>query len=192
MDFLPKIAIFASGSGSNAQRIVEYFAEKNILEIAGIYCNNPSAYVLERARNLDVPSRLFNREQFYHSSDILSDLKEKKVDWLILAGFLWLIPSNLLEAFPGHIINLHPALLPKFGGKGMFGSKVHEAVIQAGETESGITVHFVNEKYDEGEVILQALCPVLESDTPDTLALKIHELEYEYFPKVIENLVLGV
>ncbi|MBK7028178.1 MAG: phosphoribosylglycinamide formyltransferase [Bacteroidales bacterium] len=192
MDFLPRIAIFASGSGSNAQRIIEYFSEKNILEIAGIYCNNPSAYVLERAKNLNVPARLFNKEQFYHSSDILEDLRSKKVDWVVLAGFLWLIPSNILQAYPDHIINLHPALLPKFGGKGMFGSKVHESVIRAGEPESGITIHYVNEKYDEGKVIFQARCPITESDTSETLASKIHALEYEYLPKTIEKLVSGV
>jgi phosphoribosylglycinamide formyltransferase 1 len=184
-----RIAIFASGSGSNAQRIAEYFADKGVLEIAAIYCNNPDAYVLERAKRLCIPSVLFNRATFYESQKILHDLRSQKVDWIVLAGFLWLIPGYLLKAFPNRIINIHPALLPKYGGKGMYGSKVHEAVIASRDTESGITIHYVNEQYDEGQVIFQAKCTLTETDTPESLAAKIHELEYQYFPLVIRDLI---
>lgn len=185
----PRIAIFASGNGSNAQRIAEYFKTKDILEIACIYSNNPTAYVLERARILGIPSFLFDRETFRNTSVVLDDLKAREVEWIILAGFLWLIPDHLIRAYSGRIINIHPALLPKFGGKGMYGARVHEAVIAAGETESGITIHFVNDRYDEGEVIFQAKCPVLAGDTPESLAARVHALEYEHFPQVIHSLI---
>ncbi len=184
-----RIAIFASGSGSNAQRIAEYFAGKGILEISAIYCNSSASYVLERARLLGIQAILFDRESFYNTSDILVDLRERKVDWIVLAGFLWLIPAYLLKSFPNRIINIHPALLPKYGGKGMYGAKVHEAVIASHDTESGITIHYVNEQYDEGQVIFQAKCTLTETDTPESLAAKIHELEYKYFPVVISDLI---
>lgn len=187
----PRIAIFASGNGSNAQRIAEYFANKDVMEISAIYCNNPKAFVLERANWLGFPSVLFNRNDFYQTTSVLDDLKIRKTDWIILAGFLWLIPENILKAFPQRIINIHPALLPAYGGKGMFGMKVHEAVIASGEKQSGITIHHVNELYDEGNIIFQATCQIQPGDTPDMLAAKIHELEYEYFPVVIEKLVTG-
>jgi len=186
---LSRIAIFASGSGSNAQHISEYFAGTGILEIAAIYCNNPDAYVLERARLLGIPVNLFDHETFYNSSDVLVDLKSREVDWIVLAGFLWLIPAYLLKAFPNRIINIHPALLPKYGGKGMYGPKVHKAVIASRDTESGITIHYVNEHYDEGQVIFQAKCILTETETPESLAAKIHELEYQYFPVVIRDLI---
>jgi phosphoribosylglycinamide formyltransferase 1 len=192
MKTIPRIAVFASGSGSNAQRIAEYFSDKGVLEIAAIYCNNPNAFVLERAKLLGIPSVLFNRDTFYHSDAILADLKNREVDWIILAGFLWLIPTNILAAFPGRIINIHPALLPAYGGKGMYGMKVHQAVIAAGDAESGITIHHVNEHYDEGDIIFQARCTIATDDTPELLASKIHELEYEHFPRVIQDLVAGV
>jgi phosphoribosylglycinamide formyltransferase-1 len=192
MKTIPRIAVFASGSGSNAQRIAEYFSDKGVLEIAAIYCNNPDAFVLERAKLLGIPSVLFNRDTFYHSDAILADLKNREVDWIILAGFLWLIPTNILAAFPGRIINIHPALLPAYGGKGMYGMKVHQAVIAAGDAESGITIHHVNEHYDEGDIIFQARCTIATDDTPELLASKIHELEYEHFPRVIQDLVAGV
>jgi phosphoribosylglycinamide formyltransferase 1 len=187
----PRIAVFASGSGSNAQRIAEFFAGKGILEISAIYCNNSGAYVLERAKSLGIPSVLFNRNDFYTSSSILDDLKSRKIEWIILAGFLWLIPDSILKAYPHRIINIHPALLPAYGGKGMFGMKVHESVIAAGEKQSGITIHHVNEKYDEGDIIFQATCQIHPGDTPEILAAKIHGLEYEYFPVVIGKLVSG-
>lgn len=191
MNTSPRIAIFASGSGSNAQRIAEYFAGSGLLEIAAIYCNNPEAYVLERAKLLGIPSVLFNRNDFYHTTSVLDDLKNRETDWIVLAGFLWLIPGSILKAFPQRIINIHPALLPAYGGKGMFGMKVHQAVIANGEAESGITIHYVNEHYDEGNIIFQVRCPISKNDTPEMLAAKIHELEYEYFPVAIGKLVDG-
>jgi len=189
MTELPRIAIFASGNGSNAQRIAEYFSGNDILEITGIYCNNPSAYVLERAAKLKIPSILFTREEWKNSLRVLNDLLNRKTDWIILAGFLWLIPEYLLKAFPDRIINIHPALLPKYGGKGMYGSIVHESVLKAGEKFSGITIHYVNERYDEGKVIFQARCDISDVETPESLAQKIHMLEYENYPRVIEELV---
>jgi phosphoribosylglycinamide formyltransferase-1 len=188
---IPRIAIFASGSGSNAQRIAEYFAGKGLLEISAIYCNNSGAYVLERAKLIGIPSVLFNRYDFYNSSFVLDDLDAREIDWIILAGFLWLIPGSILKAFPQRIINIHPALLPAYGGKGMFGMKVHESVIAAGEKQSGISIHHVNELYDEGDIIFQATCQIQPGDTPGMLAAKIHELEYEFFPVVIGKLVSG-
>ena len=190
MDITPRIAIFASGSGSNAQRIAEYYAGKGLLEISAIYCNNPEAFVLERAKSLDIPSVLFNRDTFYNTKIILEDLKNREIDWIVLAGFLWLIPESILNAFPQRIINIHPALLPSYGGKGMYGMKIHQAVIAAGDSESGITIHYVNEKYDEGDIVFQARCSINKNDTPETLAAKIHELEYDNFPRVIETLIL--
>ena len=184
-----KIAIFASGSGSNAQRIAEYFAETSIATVALIVSNKQEAYVLERAKALNIPAYCFSKEQFREGDDILALLREYRIDYVVLAGFLLLVPQKLIRAFPDAIVNIHPALLPKFGGKGMYGRHVHEAVIAAQERESGITIHFVNEKYDDGAHILQSTCPITENDTPDTLAEKIHQLEYEYFPKAIERVV---
>ena len=191
MKTYPRIAVFASGNGSNAQRIAEYFAGSGLLEISAIYCNNPNAYVLERAMLLEIPSVVFNKDNFYNTSLVLDDLKSREMDWIVLAGFLWLIPESILKAFPQRIINIHPALLPAFGGKGMFGMKVHESVIAAGEKQSGITIHHVNELYDDGDIIFQATCQVQTGDTPEILAAKIHELEYEHFPVVIAKLVAG-
>ncbi len=191
MKKLPRIALFASGNGSNVQRIAEYFSDKGILEIAAIYCNKPNAHVLERARLLNIPSVLFNYSTFNNSTEILDDLLTRKVDWIILAGFLWLIPEYLIKAFPQKIINIHPALLPKYGGKGMYGNKVHESVINAGDTVSGITIHYVNQEYDAGQVIFQAFCNVSGEDTVDSLAQKIHELEYQHFPEIISKLILS-
>ncbi|MEI6061142.1 MAG: phosphoribosylglycinamide formyltransferase [Bacteroidota bacterium] len=191
MNTIPRIAIFASGNGSNAQRIAEYFAGSGILEISAFYCNKPGAYVLERAKLLGVPTVIFNRETFYTADSILLDLKKRDTDWIILAGFLWLIPDAILKAFPQRIINIHPALLPAHGGKGMYGMKVHQDVITSGETRSGISIHFVNEQYDQGDVIFQAECEVSKEDTIDTLAAKIHMLEYEHFPTIIGKLVSG-
>jgi phosphoribosylglycinamide formyltransferase-1 len=191
MKKIPRIAIFASGSGSNAQRIAEYFAGIDLLEISAIYCNNPDAFVLERAKLLKIPSILFSRDTFYNSTAILEDLKSRETDWIVLAGFLWLIPDYILQVFPNRIINIHPALLPKYGGKGMYGMKVHQAVIASGDPESGITIHYVNEHYDEGDIIFQARCIINPGDTPEILTAKIHELEYEHFPAVIGKLVNG-
>ena len=191
MNSPPRIAVFASGNGSNAQRIADYFAGTGLLEISAIYCNNPDAFVLQRAESLGIPSVLFNRDTFYNTKIILEDLKNRETDWIILAGFLWLIPESVLKAFPQRIINIHPALLPSYGGKGMYGMKVHQAVIAAGDAESGITIHYVNEKYDEGNIVFQARCVINKGDTAEILAAKIHELEYEHFPAVIGKLIDG-
>jgi phosphoribosylglycinamide formyltransferase-1 len=185
-----KIAIFASGSGTNAQRITEYFLERNTCTIDLILSNNKDAYVLERARNMGISAITFNRQEFYESSYIIDLLHEHSIEYIILAGFLWMVPDNLLMHYPGRILNIHPALLPKYGGKGMFGMRVHEAIISNREKESGITIHLVNERYDEGRILFQAKCNIEETDTLFSLANKIHILEYRYFPLVIEHYIL--
>lgn len=185
---MKRIVVFASGSGTNTQQIVEYFKGKKV-EVSLIVCNNPEAYVFKRAENYGIPSLLINRESFYRSDEVLKKLRFLTPDLIVCAGFLWKVPSNILEAFPKKVINIHPALLPKYGGKGMYGEHVHQAVIREQEKESGITIHYVNEHYDEGAIIFQARCPVEPGDTPETLAKKIHALEYEHFAKVIENLL---
>jgi len=186
---MPRLAIFASGNGSNTQRIIEYFEGHPTITVNHILSNNPAAYVLRRAEKLGIPATVFNKHDFYETSRIPDLLKANGTGFLILAGFLWLIPANILTAYPGRIINIHPALLPKYGGKGMYGMKVHEAVIAAGDPVSGITIHSVDEHYDEGRIIYQASCPVSEDDNPEMLAEKIHQLEYRYFPEVIEKFV---
>ena len=186
---MKRISIFASGSGSNAENIVRYFSGSVEVECALILSNSPDAKVLDRAKRLGVPSMVFNRQEFYHSDIILERLLETGTDLIVLAGFLWLVPENLLRTFQNRIINIHPALLPKYGGKGMYGMKVHEAVKKSGDEVSGITIHFVNERYDEGEIIFQAKCSVEPEDTPDSIAGKVHELEYLYYPRVIEKLL---
>jgi phosphoribosylglycinamide formyltransferase-1 len=185
------IAILASGSGTNAQRLIEHFLPITNTKISVLLTNKKDAGVIERAKKLNVPVRIFDREEFYYSENIAVFLKKEGVEWVILAGFLWLIPKNLLKIFPQRIVNIHPALLPKYGGKGMYGMNVHQAVIDAKEKESGITIHFVNEEYDRGDVIFQASCPVFETDTPESLAARIHELEYKHFPIVMENLIFN-
>lgn len=186
---MKKIAIFASGSGSNAENIIRYFAQKPEICVKKIFCNVPDAYVLQRARKYNIPASVFTREEFRDPGKLLQQLKEEEIDYIILAGFLWLMPACITSAYPDRIINIHPALLPAYGGKGMYGHHVHEAVIAAGEKESGITIHYVNEHYDEGTPIFQARCQVVPTDTPDTLAAKIHELEYRYFPEIIEQTI---
>ncbi|MEM6522495.1 MAG: phosphoribosylglycinamide formyltransferase [Bacteroidota bacterium] len=181
-----RIAIFASGSGTNAQRITEYFRDKEEISASLILSNNPDAYALTRAEKLGIPSFTFDRSEFYQSSVVHDKLSEYNIDFVILAGFLWLIPEYLTSSYPNRILNIHPALLPKYGGKGMYGSKVHEAVKEAGDKETGITIHFVNEKYDEGQIIFQAKCELEPADTPDSIATKVHELEYEHYPRVID------
>lgn len=183
------IAIFASGSGTNAQRIIEFFEGREDVQVKILLSNNPNAYALERAKKLGVPSLVFDRASFFSSDIIVQKLNELNIQWVILAGFLWLIPESLVKAYPDRIINIHPALLPSYGGKGMYGMKVHEAVIAAKEKESGISIHFVNEKYDQGEIIFQAKCPVLETDSAEALAKKIHELEYRHFPEIIDKII---
>lgn len=184
-----KIAIFASGSGTNAQRITEYFSDNDNIEISLILSNKKDAYVLERAKKLNVPSIVFDRDDFYNSDKVFDILTLHEIDFIVLAGFLWLVPVNILKKFHNRIINIHPALLPKFGGKGMYGDKVHQTVIENKETETGISIHFVNEKYDEGKIIFQTKFNIENNDTPESVAQKIHKLEYEHFPRVIEEVL---
>src|SRR5690606_4058865 len=167
-----RIAIFASGSGSNAQKLMEHFKHSNEVEIALVLTNNPDAYVLQRADNFEIPSHIFNRHEFYQTEDILDLLKNLDIDLIVLAGFLWLIPKNLLQEYPGRIINIHPAILPKYGGKGMYGDHVHNAVIAAGDPEGGITIHYVNENYDEGEYIYQAKYRIDKGDNLEMIKFK--------------------
>ena len=186
---MKRIAVFASGNGSNAEHIANYFAKGTLAGVNVIYCNNPKAFVIQRAANLNIPLVLFDRENFYATETILRDLQSRNIDLVVLAGFLWLIPGNIIKAYRDRIVNIHPALLPKYGGKGMFGMAVHEAVIDAGDKESGITIHLIDDVYDKGEILFQAKCPVLPNDTPESLAQKVHALEYEHFPKVIEKML---
>ena len=183
-----KIAIFASGTGSNAVKIIEHFKDRPQYQFV-VLSNKKDAPVLEKAQKLGIQTHTFDRKDFYESEKIVDFLKTENIDFIVLAGFLWLIPENIIRQFPNKIINLHPALLPKFGGKGMFGSRVHEAVIAAGEKESGITIHYVSEKYDEGKVIFQAKCELSEGETAESLAQKIHQLEHKYLPQTVEKLV---
>lgn len=189
---MKNIAIFASGSGTNAENIARYFAKNKLIRVAVVLSNHAHAGVHDRVRTLGVPSYTFSKEEFAAATPILDKLVEFSVGFVVLAGFMSKIPDALLEAFPDRIVNIHPALLPKFGGKGMYGHHVHEAVLAAGETESGITIHQVNARYDEGKIIFQATCPVLPDDTPDTLAQRVHLLEYTYYPRVIERLLISL
>ncbi len=183
------IAIFASGAGSNAKKIIEYFRNSAKVNIALVVCNKPAAGVVEIANKELIPLLLIDKETFFRGNAYIPQLIEKGINFIVLAGFLWKIPPILVAAYPNKIINIHPALLPKYGGKGMYGHFVHEAVIANKEIESGITIHFVNEKFDDGATIFQATCPVLPSDTPDTLAQRIHQLEHTHFAKIIESIV---
>ncbi|MBS1758684.1 MAG: phosphoribosylglycinamide formyltransferase [Bacteroidetes bacterium] len=184
------IAIFASGAGSNAKAIIEHFQTNREVSIELIVCNKPDAGVLKIAKDHQISTLLIEKEQFFSQKSYLEALNEAKIDFIVLAGFLWKIPEVLIQAFPGKIINIHPALLPKYGGKGMYGQKVHAAVIANHEKESGITIHYVDEQYDHGSTIFQASCVVLENDTPEILAERIHQLEYQYYPKIVEELIL--
>ena len=185
---MKNLALFASGNGTNVQRIAQYFSDRQDIRIKLIVCNNPQAFVLERAKKLEIETLLLtDKETFYQSNEVVRILQQNYIDFIVLAGFLWLIPSHLIEAYPNKIINIHPALLPKYGGKGMYGMRVHEAVVANGETESGITIHYVNQHYDEGKIIFQTKCAIASGDTAENVAQKIHALEYEYFPKIIEN-----
>jgi len=186
-----RIAIFASGSGTNAQKIMEYFQDHPTVSVHLILSNNPDAYVLTRARKFHIPVLTFSRQELYQSSHILDILSVQEIDYIVLAGFMWLIPTYILKHYPNRILNIHPALLPGYGGKGMYGMRVHEAVIAAGEKESGISIHYVNENYDEGQLIFQAKCPVQPGDTPETLANRIHLLEHKYYPEIIEKVILN-
>lgn len=186
---MKKIAIFASGSGTNAENIIRYFTKSESIEVSVVLSNNRNVGVHARVNNLGVPSFVFTRDEFVEGAPVLAKLAEQGVEFIVLAGFMNKISDALLKAFPGRIINIHPALLPKHGGKGMFGSHVHEAVVAAGDTESGITIHYINENYDEGDIIYQASCPVLPNDTPDEVATKVHTLEYAHYPRIIEEVL---
>lgn len=185
---MKKLSIFVSGNGTNLQRIAEYFANNPEVEIANVVCNNPKAYSIERAKNLGIPLRMITKQDF-QSEAFVQELQSLDIDLIVLAGFLWKVPEALIKAFPKRIVNIHPALLPKYGGKGFYGEHVHEAVVAAKEPYSGITVHYVNELYDSGEIILQARVSMDEKETPDSLAAKIHQLEQAYFPVAIEQVL---
>ena len=185
---MKRLAILASGSGSNAEKIIVHFQNSEIAEIALVASNKADAFVLERARKFDVPTFSFSRKEM-DAGVLLEKLQQENIDWVILAGFLLKIPIELTRAFPNRIVNIHPALLPKYGGKGMYGSFVHEAVKAAGEKETGITIHLVNENYDEGRIVFQASVPLTPDETPDTIAEKVHALEHRHYPEVIEGLL---
>lgn len=186
---MKNIAIFASGSGTNAENIVRYFSKSESFKVAVVLSNNQNVGVHARVNSLGVPSFVFSREELAAGTAVLAKLTEFHTDLIVLAGFMNKISDPVLHAYPGKIINIHPALLPKFGGKGMYGMHVHEAVVAAGEKETGITIHYINEQYDEGAIIFQATCPVLPEDTPEEVAVKVHALEYAYYPHVIKELL---
>jgi phosphoribosylglycinamide formyltransferase-1 len=183
------IAVFASGGGSNARRIIEHFAGSDEADVALVVSNKADAGVLNIAKEYGIPTLIIQRKAFYETENILDDLREYHIDFIALAGFLWLVPAYLVAAYPDKMVNIHPALLPQYGGKGMYGHFVHEAVKAANETESGITIHYVNTRYDEGSYIFQAKVGLSPEDTPEIIAQKVLALEHRYFPKVIEQLV---
>src|SRR5947209_12578120 len=184
-DLQKSLVLFASGAGSNAQNIINYF-RGTAVKISLIVCNKPGAGVLSIAEKENIPVLMIEKERFFRGDGYLSELKNYHPDLLVLAGFLWKIPDSLVQAFPKKIINIHPALLPKYGGRGMYGQYVHESVLNAGEMESGITIHYVDEHYDNGDIIFQTACPILDSDTPASLAERIHQLEHIHYPRVID------
>lgn len=184
-----KIAIFGSGSGTNAENIIRYFKSSRLAEVVLVLSNKTDAYILERAKIHNIPGVVCVKNDFQNVDNLFPLLEKYQVDFVVLAGFLLQIPAALIHRYPNKIINIHPALLPKFGGKGMYGNKVHEAVLAAGEKESGITIHYIDEHYDSGSIISQITCEVMPTDTPQSLAERVHELEYKYFPKVIEETI---
>lgn len=187
---MKRMSIFVSGNGTNLQRIAEYFKDRSDVEIANVVCNNPKAYSIERAKNLGLPLRMINRADF-NSQAFIDEMRGLNLDLIVLAGFLWKVPEAFVKAFPHKIVNIHPALLPKYGGKGFYGEHVHEAVVAAKEPVSGITIHYVDEVYDNGETIFQAIVELDANETPDSLAAKIHVLEQRHFPVVIESVLFG-
>ena len=186
---MKRVVIFASGSGSNAENLIKFFHNSDNASVVQVLTNNPHAKVLDRCKRLKVSALSFNRIAFTQTEDVLNILKSSNPDLIVLAGFLWKFPENILKNFPNKVINIHPALLPKFGGKGMYGMNVHKAVVENKETETGITIHYVNENYDEGAIIFQAKCKIEASDSAEDVATKIHKLEMEHFPKVIDRLL---
>jgi len=187
---MKNIAIFASGTGTNAENIIKYFSTRNSAKVVLVLSNRREAGVLKRAEALGVNTYFFDRNDFYVKGSVLEHLLRIRIDFIVLAGFLWLVPDNIIKHFEGRLINIHPALLPAYGGKGMYGDMVHRAVIENNDRESGITIHYVNNKYDEGDIILQVKCKVGSSDTPESLASRVHALEYRYYPEIIEKLIL--
>lgn len=187
---MEKIAIFASGTGSNAQKIITYFREHPHIEVSLVVSNKAEAAVLDKAAAAGVDTMVVRKDRFYESTDVLDALQAKGVTFIVLAGFLWLVPAYLLAAYPQRIVNIHPALLPKFGGKGMYGKHVHKAVKAAGEKESGITIHWVSPAYDKGGIVFQARCPVAPSDEPEDIARKVQQLEHQHFAPVVEKLLM--
>lgn len=185
-----RIAIFASGTGSNARKIIEYFQNKTDITVSLVLSNKVTAPVLNMAQDHGIDTLTLTRKEFYETEHLLAQLHQNEIDFIVLAGFLWLVPSYLVKAYPRKIVNIHPALLPKFGGKGMYGHRVHEAVKKAAEKESGITIHFVNEAYDEGDIIFQSSCRLDPQDEPEAIAKKVLRLEHEHFAPVIEQLIL--
>lgn len=185
------IALFSSGNGTNAENIVKYFDKSSQINVSMVISNNQNAYVHQRANALNIPSYSFTKEEIMEGTPLLELLSDHNIDYIILAGFLLKVPNTLLENFPKRIINIHPALLPKYGGKGMYGDIVHKKAIEMGDKKSGITIHFVNDKYDEGEIIFQESCDILPEDTFEDVAEKVHKLEYAHFPRIIENIILG-
>jgi len=185
------LAIFASGSGTNAEQIMLRFQSNSKIEVALVLSNNPDAFVLERAKKFKIPFKVFTSAQFRERDEVLQWLQDAGITHIVLAGFLWLVPEGIIKQYPDKIINIHPALLPKFGGKGMYGHRVHEAVKTAGEKETGITIHLVNGKYDEGKILFQAACSVEVNDTPEQIAMKVHALEYRNYPEQIEKWIVS-
>ncbi|MDT8400654.1 MAG: phosphoribosylglycinamide formyltransferase [Bacteroidales bacterium] len=187
---MKNIAIFASGSGTNAQKLIEYFSTGKTAKVKLILSNKADAFVLERARKLSVAAMVFDRDDFYKNGKVLRALIENDIYFVVLAGFLWLVPDDILDYYRGMVVNIHPALLPAYGGKGMYGSAVHRAVIENKESESGISIHYVNPRYDEGDIIFQAKCEVRPDDSPESLAERIHRLEHRYYPRIVEKLII--
>ena len=192
MDKIVRIALFASGSGTNVQNIANYFNGRTTAKPVCVLCNKPDAFVLERAKRLNLDSMTFNKADFNDGKKIMDYLSKHDIDMIVLAGFLWLVPQYLIDAYPSRIVNIHPALLPKFGGKGMYGMHVHEAVKQSGETETGITIHLIDGNYDKGSTVFQAKVAIDKSDSPDDIANKVHALEYKHYPEVIEKIAKGI
>ena len=188
---MTQIALFASGNGSNAENIADYFTNSSHIKVSLVISNKTDAFVHQRAKDLDIPSYSFTNQQFKQGTDILTLLADNNIGFIVLAGFLLKVPHLLLSEYPNKIINIHPALLPKYGGKGMYGDRVHKKVIEMGDKKSGITIHYVNEKYDEGEIIFQESCNIDPEDNYEDVAKKVHKLEYNYFPRIIEDVILG-
>jgi phosphoribosylglycinamide formyltransferase-1 len=189
---MKRVAIFASGAGSNAEQLILRFKNSSSIQVSLIVCNKPEAGVLNIAKQHNIDTLLIDKETFFRGDSYLPLFEALKIDWIILAGFLWKIPATLIAHWPQRIINIHPALLPKYGGKGMFGTRVHQAVLEAGEKESGITIHFVDEHYDHGTTVFQATCQVKPTDTVESLSQRIHALEHKHYPKVVEELLTNM